>query len=177
MSQIASIVIKRRKVISKRQKYPVHAIVLRKPAQIRSKNTTQFYSLYLYWLEYSDDCKSPAYFRPNILYLYVHDYRISVHHPRCKYRQKSPPHVTPLRCTTLHTKIQMYALVHKSLPRKPIIQLYYIFYVSISSTREQKIPPYRFHYNICMRISSPCNHNSPHPLKKNHKFLKHDNYT
>ena len=39
----------------KRQKHPVHKIVLRKPTQIRSKNTAQLFSLYLYGREYSDD--------------------------------------------------------------------------------------------------------------------------
>ena len=121
MSQITSIVIKIRKVRSKRQKYPVHAIVLRKPAHIISKNNAQFYSFYLYGCEYSDDYKSPAYFCPNILYLYGHNCRISVHHPRCKHHQKIPPHVTPLYCTTLHTKIHLYVLVYKILPINPSI--------------------------------------------------------
>ena len=112
---------KNKKIEIKRQKYPVHAIVLRKPAQIRSKNTAQFYYLYLYGCEYSDDYKSPAYFCPNILYLYGHNCRISVHHPRCKHHQKIPPHVTPLYCTTLHTKIHLYVLVYKILPINPSI--------------------------------------------------------
>ena len=67
--QITSIVIKRRKLRSKRQKYPVYSIVLRKPTHIRYKKTAQLYYINFYRREYSDDYKSPAYFRPNILYL------------------------------------------------------------------------------------------------------------
>ena len=121
MIQLTSIVIKRIKVRSKGRKYPVHEIVLQNPAQIRSRNTTQFYYLYLYRREYSDYYKSPVHFRPNTLYLYGHYYRISVHHLRCKHHPKIPPHVTPIRHSTLHTKIHLYALVHKILPRKPAI--------------------------------------------------------
>ena len=72
MIQNTSIASKIRKVRSKR-KNPVHAIVLQKYVQIRSKKSAQFYFLYLYGYEYSYDHKSPAYFRPNILYLYGHD--------------------------------------------------------------------------------------------------------
>ena len=55
MSQLKSIVIKRRKVISKRQEYPVHTIVLQNTAQIRSKKNAKFYYIFLYGREYSDD--------------------------------------------------------------------------------------------------------------------------
>ena len=123
MRQLTSIVIKRRKVISKRRKYPVHAIVLLNPAQIRSKNTVQFYYNYLYRREYSYDYKSPTYFCPNILYLYKYKYQISVHHPRCKHHQKIPPCVTPPCCTALDTKIHPYALVRKRPTRNPTIWL------------------------------------------------------
>ena len=97
----------------------MHAIVLRNPAQIRSKKTAQLYYLYSYRREYSDDYKPPAYFCPNIIYLYEHGYWISVHQPHCKNHQKIPPHVTLLRCTTLHKKIHLYSLVHKIPPRNP----------------------------------------------------------
>ena len=120
----------------------MHAIVLRKPAQIRSKKTAQFWYLYLYRHEYSDNYKSPAYFRPNILYLYEHDYLISVHHPHCKHHQKSLPRVTPPRRTTLHTKIRLYAPVHKSLPIKPaiLLSLHFIHaYITNTQTRNPTI--------------------------------------
>ena len=48
----------------------MHAIVLNNTAQIISKNTAQFYHLYLYGREYSVDYKYPAYFHPNIPYFY-----------------------------------------------------------------------------------------------------------
>ena len=121
MSQLTSIVIKRRKVRSKIRKYPVHVIVIQKPAQIRYKKTAQLYYIYLYGREYSDDYKSPAYFRTNILYLYKHEYRISVYQPHCKHNHKSLPHVTPPCRTTIHTKIHPYSLIHKIPPRKPAI--------------------------------------------------------
>ena len=121
MSQITSILRKIIKVRSKIKQYPVHVIVLRKPAQIRSKKTAQSYYLYLYGHEYSIDYNSPAYFCTNIIYLYVHNYRISVHHPCCKHHQKIPHHVTPLHHTTLHIKIHLYTLVHKIPPRNPAI--------------------------------------------------------
>ena len=121
MSQLTSIVSKRIKVRSKRLKYTVHTIVLQNPVHIRSKNNAKFYYLYLYGREYSDCCKSPTYFHSNLLYLYKHKYRISVHHPRYKHHQKISPRVTPPCCTILHTKIHIYALVHKILPRKPDI--------------------------------------------------------
>ena len=84
------IVRKIRKVISKRQKHPIHAIVLRNPTQIRSKNTVQFYYLYLYGHEYWVDYKSPAYFHTNFFYMYRNNYRISVHHPHCKASSENP---------------------------------------------------------------------------------------
>ena len=105
----------------KRQKHPVHKIVLRKPTQIRSKNTAQLFSLYLYGREYSDDQKPPAYFCPNILFLYEHKYRISVHHPQCMHHNKIPPHVTPPCRTTLYMKLHLYTLLHKTPPRNPAI--------------------------------------------------------
>ena len=105
MIQLTSIVSKRIKFRSKRRKYPMHTIVLRKPAQIRSKKTAQFWYLYFYIHEYSDNYKSPAYFCPNILYLYEHNYLISVLHLCCKHHHKIPPHVTPLLYATLHTNI------------------------------------------------------------------------
>ena len=111
MSQLTSIVSKRRKARSKRRNYLEHTIVQQKTAQIRSKMTVQLNHLYLYGREYTDDKKSPAYFRPNILYLYEHKYRISVHHPRCKNHHKRLPRVTIPCCTTLHMNIHMYTLI------------------------------------------------------------------
>ena len=121
MIQLTSIVINRRKLRSKILKYSVHAIIPRKPAHIRSKITTKLYYLCLYGCEYSVDYKSTAYFCPNILYLYRHNDGISVYHPHFKNYQKRPPHVTLPRRTTLHKKIHLYALVHKTPPRKPAI--------------------------------------------------------
>ena len=109
MIQITSIVKKIRKVRSKILKYPVHVIMLRMPALIISKKTEQLYYLYLYKPEYSDYYKAPAYFRANIIYLYTHNYQISM------------PCVTLLYCNTLHKKIHLYAQVHKIPPRKSAI--------------------------------------------------------
>ena len=105
----------------KRRKYPVHTIVLQKPAQIISKKAVQFYYIYLYGREYSYDYKSPTYFCLNILYLYKHKYRISVHHTRCKNHQKIPPYVTLPCHNTLHIRIHTYVLVHKTPPIKPTV--------------------------------------------------------
>ena len=139
MRQITSILGKIRKVRSKRQKYLMHRILLWNPVQIRSKDTAQFYDLYLYGCEYLDYYKSPVHFRPNTLYLYGHDYRISVYQLRCKHHQKIPPHVTPLRHTTLHMKIHLCELAHKSPQIKPVIWLLLNFlHVDIINTQTRK---------------------------------------
>ena len=66
--------------------------------------------------------------------------RVIVNHLGCKHRQKIPPHVTPLCLqsrTTIHTNIHPYALVHTTLPIKPIIWISLHFSIHISSTRRQ----------------------------------------
>ena len=81
-------------------------------------------------------------FCTNIIYLYEHNYCISVHHPRCKNHHKTPLNVTsPIR-TTLHTKIHMYTLVHKILPRNPAIWLSLHFlhvYIINTQTRNSAV--------------------------------------
>ena len=57
-----------------------------------------------------------------------------------KNHQKIPLHVTLLRHTTLHMKIHLYALAHKSPPRNPAIWLLLNFlYANIINT--QRIKP------------------------------------
>ena len=51
----------------------MHAIVLRNPAQIRSKKTAHFWYLCLYGREHSDYHNSLVSFRTNIFYLYEHE--------------------------------------------------------------------------------------------------------
>ena len=120
-----------------RSKYPVHAIVLQNPAQIRSKKTAHFLHIYWYKREYSDDHISPMYFYTNTFNFTNKNNRIIVHQPRCKHHSKIPPHV-PLLCiqshTTIHTKIHPYALLHKVLQESPPYYFYYIFYIHITST-------------------------------------------
>ena len=83
--------------------------------------------------------KLPTYFFPIVLYIDGHDYRLSVHNPRWKHHHKILTHVTPLCHTTLHTKIHLYALVHKSLPRKPVIWHLIHFLRTHTQTRKPAI--------------------------------------
>ena len=119
MYHLTSILRKIIKVRLKRQKYPMHIIVLRNPAYIRSKNTAHFCIFIC-----TDTNIQMITIHPCLsLLIYfictnINNW-IMANHPFYKHHLKSPPHVTPFCIqsrTTIHTEIHLHALVHKILP-------------------------------------------------------------
>ena len=115
---------KNKSEIKKTKQYPVNTIVLQTPAQIISKNTMHF-SIFI--------CTDvniqmiTIHLRISVIIYHIctnTNNRIIVNHLHCKNHPKRLPRVTPLclqSCTTIHTKIHLYALVHKIPPRNPTI--------------------------------------------------------
>ena len=140
MEQLTSIVGKRRKVRLKRQKYPMHSVLLQNSAQIISKKTVHF-------------CVSSFCTDVNIQMITIHplisvltsfiftnkNNRIIANHPRCKHHTKISPHINLVylhSCTTIHMKIHLYVPVQKTLPRNPALRLsLHFIHISIVNTQ------------------------------------------
>ena len=117
---------KKKSGIKNTKQYPVNTIVLQTPAQIRSKNTMHF-SMFICTDVNIQMITIPLSISVPIYFICTNTNNwIIVNHPHCKNHPKILPHVTPLclqSCTTIHTKIHLYAIVHKIPPRKPTILL------------------------------------------------------
>ena len=115
---------KNKSEIKNTKQYPVNTIILQTSVQIRSKNTMHFIMFIC-----TDVNIQMITIHPHISILISlictnTNNRIIVNHPHCKNHPKGLPRVTPLclqSCTTIHTKIHIYALVHKIPPIKPTI--------------------------------------------------------
>ena len=113
---------KKKSEIKNTKKYPVNTIVLQKPAHIRSKNTMHF-SMFICTDVNIQMITIPLNISVPIYFICTNtNNRIIANHLHCKNHPKVLPHVTPLclqSCTTIHTEIHLYALVHKIPPRYP----------------------------------------------------------